>query len=133
MALGPRTPRKTLSPVGENEIERVWRNELRETDCQDHTPSIAFRYPPPKEGCRKPVLGVCVRTTLRASLSGTLFQRKDVVNQCLEFVLCQDRTPSSFSGTLLQRKDVVNQCLEFVSGPHSEHRFPAPSSKGRMS
>jgi len=24
-----------------------------------HTPSIAFRHFPPKEGCRKPVLGVC--------------------------------------------------------------------------
>ena len=25
-----------------------------------HTPSIAFRHLPPKEGCRKPVLGVCL-------------------------------------------------------------------------
>ena len=28
--------------------------------------------------------------TLRASLSGTFLRRKDVVNQCLEFVLCTD-------------------------------------------
>ena len=27
------------------------------------------------------------------------------------------------------RKDVVNQCLEFVPVAHSVHRFPAPSSK----
>ena len=26
---------------------------------QAHTPSIAFRHLPPKERCRKPVLGVC--------------------------------------------------------------------------
>ena len=50
--------------------------------------------------CRKAMLGVCGRdrhsgiglhnhnrrcSTLRASLSGTFLQRKDVVNQCLEF------------------------------------------------
>ena len=152
--------------------------------CQDRTPSIVFRHSPPKEGCRKPVLGVwvsttlraslsgtflqrkdvvnqclesgsvphserfpakegcrkpvlgvCISTTLQASLSGTFLQRKDVVNQCLEFVsVCISTTlRASLSGTFLQRKDVINQCLEFVSGPHSEHRFPAPSSKGRMS
>ena len=27
--------------------------------CVSPTPSIAFRHLPPKEGCRKPVLGVC--------------------------------------------------------------------------
>ena len=31
-------------------------------------------------------VGVSARHTLRASLSGTFLQRKDVVNQCLEFV-----------------------------------------------
>ena len=31
-----------------------------DSDRQAHTPSIAFRHLPPKEGCRKPVLGVCV-------------------------------------------------------------------------
>ena len=36
---------------------------------------------------------------------------------------------ASLSGTFLQRKDVVNQCLEFEYGARSEHRFPAPSSK----
>ena len=30
-------------------------------------------------------VGVGGKLTLRASLSGTLLQRKDVVNQCLEF------------------------------------------------
>ena len=40
---------------------------LNDTDARGHTPSIAFRHVPPKEGCRKPVLGV----GLRASLSGT--------------------------------------------------------------
>ena len=39
-----------------------------------HTPSIAFRHLPPKEGCRKPVLGVWVGHTLRPSLSGTFLQ-----------------------------------------------------------
>ena len=32
------------------------------------------------------VMGTCY-TTLRASLSGTFLQRKDVVNQCLEFAV----------------------------------------------
>ena len=29
--------------------------------CSAHTPSIAFQHFPPKEGCRKPVLGVCAQ------------------------------------------------------------------------
>ena len=36
-------------------------NLTRDTSCNvvsDHTPSIAFRHLPPKEGCRKPVPGV---------------------------------------------------------------------------
>ena len=31
---------------------------MRSTEVWGHTPSIAFRHPHPKEGCRKPVLGV---------------------------------------------------------------------------
>ena len=69
-----------------------------------HTPSIAFRHLPPEEGCRKPVLGVCPDGTLRASLSGTF----------------------------LQMKDVVNQSLESAQMVHTEHHFPAPSPRGRM-
>ena len=34
---------------------------------------------------------------------------------------------ASLSGT--SSKDVVNRCLEFEQDSHSEHRFPAPSSK----
>ena len=36
----------------------LWRG--RGAVCRTHTPSTAFRHLPPKEGCRKPVLGVCV-------------------------------------------------------------------------
>ena len=35
--------------------------------------------------CRKAMLGVGLGVKLRASLSGTFLQRKDVVNHCLEF------------------------------------------------
>ena len=56
------------------------------TRSSHHTPSIAFRHLPPEEGRRKRVLGVCPCTTLRASLSGTFLQRKDLVNLCLEYV-----------------------------------------------
>ena len=34
-----------------------------------HTPSIIFRHPPPKEGCRKPMLGVCLCPCLCLCLS----------------------------------------------------------------
>ena len=70
----------------------------------NHTPSIAFRHLPPNsarfsyatEGAFfisaqlstdavSALRKVRVLITLRASLSGTFLQRKDVVNQCLEF------------------------------------------------
>ena len=34
-----------------------------------HAPSIAFRHLPPKEGCRKPVLGVRVRACVFSSVA----------------------------------------------------------------
>ena len=55
---------------------------------------------------------VSVHSTLRAPLSGTFLQRKDVVNQCLELVCT---AVLDYVHMYLSRgKDVVNQCLEFV-------------------
>ena len=53
---GVRTPRlppppPSLSPMSQSQNRRP---------PPLHTPSIAFRHLPPKEGCRKPVLGVCL-------------------------------------------------------------------------
>ena len=48
------------------------------------------------------MLGVCPRPTLRAQLSVTFLQRKDVVNQCLEFA--PDPDPVRVLRTLLQWK-----------------------------
>ena len=46
-----------------------------------HTPSIAFRQLPPKEGCRKPVLGVCCcpccRHNVAAKAKRSLLERKE--------------------------------------------------------
>ena len=41
-----------LSGLGRTADTSVWDSQ------QSHTPIIAFRHLPPKEGCRKPVLGV---------------------------------------------------------------------------
>ena len=35
------------------------------------TPSVAFRHLPPKEGCRKPVAGVCVCVCVFGGLGGS--------------------------------------------------------------
>ena len=50
---------------------------------EDHTPSIAFRHLPPKEGCRKPVLGVLgvgvwvyVCECVRALVGGCIILRR---------------------------------------------------------
>ena len=50
---------------------------------EDHTPSIAFRHLPPKEGCRKPVLGVWVKTSLRTS-ANWLLHGGDWAARCLQ-------------------------------------------------
>ena len=67
-----------------------------------HTPSIAFRHLPPKEGCRKPVLGVWVWSCVYSSFlprgfsesgsdCGTVVVRFNVVGVvlCIQFVPTQ--------------------------------------------
>ena len=64
------------------------------TQPQPHTPSIAFRHLPPKEGCRKPVLGVW---------------RKDVVNQCLEFATTQQQQNKKYGQLSLKAQGQQQQ------------------------
>ena len=101
-----------------------------------HTPTIAFRHPPPKE-----FAGFTTTATLPPSLSDTLLQRSfagftttATLPPSLSDTLLQRSfagftttatLPPSLSCTLLQRSLPV-----LPQQPHSHHRFPAPSSKG---
>ena len=74
-----RTRRKPPEGHCEWRVERGLSKQHRRLSCGRclaHTPSIAFRHLPPKlkGGCRKPVLGVWILPTLRASLPGTFLQ-----------------------------------------------------------
>ena len=46
-----------------------------------HTPSIAFRHLPPKEGCRKPVLGVWIK---ECPFTGRVWIEEGAGNRCSE-------------------------------------------------
>ena len=85
---------------------------MSHTDTATHTPSIAFHHLPPKEGCRKPVLGVWQQQ--RPELSPVILINSLVCwfcTSCLSLFLFQRVTPHDEPNTVL-KFDVTSRCLD---------------------
>ena len=85
-----------------------------------HTPSIAFRHLPPKEGCDKPVLGVCMLHTPQQGIPPSLAPRSDSMAApvraavqgcccCCCFVVAVVVVSSSSSSCLLYTSDAADE------------------------
>ena len=85
---------------------------MSHTDTATHTPSIAFHHLPPKEGCRKPVLGVWQRQ--RPELPSVIFLNSLVCwfcTSCLGLFLFQSVTLHDKPNTVL-KFDVTSRCSD---------------------